>query len=168
MPSYKTLSDAELDWVAYDAATGVFRWRVSRGGVREGRRAGSRGSEGYVQIQIKGKIFYAHRLAWRIAYGHWPAHQIDHINGDRADNRLVNLREATSIQNCQNMAKRSDNRSGYVGVSFHVGRQKWRAEISVGGKRRSLGYFADPVTAHTAYVQAKKQLHMFHPEVPQR
>lgn len=168
MPSYKPISDIELDWVAYDPVTGEFHWRVSRGGVRKGCRAGSHGGEGYVQIQISGKIHYAHRLAWRIAYGYWPAHQIDHINGNRADNRLVNLREATGVQNCQNMAKRSDNSSGYVGVSFHAARQKWRAEISVGGRRRSLGYFTDPAIAQAAYAQAKKQLHTFHPEVPQR
>lgn len=168
MTLFKRTPDAELDRLAYDADTGDFYWRFSRGGVCKGDRAGSHGSEGYTQIQIGGKIYYAHRLAWRIAYGHWPARQIDHVNGDRADNRLVNLREATGAQNCQNMAKRSDNKSGYVGVSFHIRRQKWRAEISAGGKRRSLGYFADPAAAYAAYVQAKKQLHTFHPEVPQR
>lgn len=162
-------SDAGLFRIAYDPDTGHFTWlHPASRRVSVGDTAGWLNDSGYVLVSLEGHKHRAHRLAWRLAYGYWPAHQIDHINGARSDNRLVNLREATDAQNRQNMAKRADNKSGYVGVYYAPWAKAWRAEIRVDGQRKRLGYFADPITAHTAYAQAKKQMHTFHSEVPQR
>lgn len=89
----------------YDPATGVFTWRVelnARGKV--GDPAGCN-SWGYRVIRIDGRLYGAHRLVWLYVHGRWPDAMIDHVNGDRSDNRIENLREANSVQNAHN-AKR--------------------------------------------------------------
>ena len=89
---------AELarDVMDYDPDTGVFRWKASRGARRAGAVAGHLASIGYWYIQVDGRHYLAHRLAWLITNGAFPADQIDHIDGDRANNRLANFREATN------------------------------------------------------------------------
>ncbi len=158
-----------LSRIKYDPDTGDFTWvcPASRR-VSAGQKAGWLNDSGYVLISLGGVKYRAHRLAWRIVYGYWPSDQLDHINGNRADNRIANLREATDAQNRQNTAKRIDNKSGYVGVYYAPWANAWRAEIRVAGVRRKLGYFSAPELAHAAYSKAKAELHTFHPEVPQR
>ena len=158
--------DKHLDCISYCPETGIFTWvtpfshRVAKGDI-----AGWKNDSGYVLISINGVKTRAHRLAWRIMFGYWPSQQIDHINGIRDDNRIINLREATDAQNRQNMAKRTDNKSGFIGVYYAKWANSWRAEIRVNGKRHKLGYFDTPQSAHEAYVKAKKELHLFNPVV---
>jgi len=79
---------------AYEPETGLFRWRVDRGTrARVGQRAGSHQGDGYRQLTYNGRMFKEHRVAWLLRYGHWPVHEIDHINGMRSDNRIANLRD---------------------------------------------------------------------------
>lgn len=85
--------------------------------------------------------------------------EVDHINGDGLDNRRGNLRLATSSQQKMNTRRRSDNASGFKGVSWHTKRQKWRAVISAGGETRHLGYFNTPGDAAQAYAEASARLH---------
>jgi len=159
----------ELDRLAYDPDTGAFVWRRSTSNRKPaGAVAGSLRRNGYVHIKLGGKSYPAHRLAWRIVHGLWPAHQLDHINGVRSDNRIVNLREATQAENLQNRSRLANNTSGYPGVTYHVRKRAWQAQIDAGGKRFYLGRFADPAAAHAAYVEAKQRLHTFHPDVPSR
>lgn len=84
---------------------------------------------------------YAHRVAWAVFYGEWPTGQIDHINRDRTDNSIKNLREVTNRQNSLNSKKRATNKSGFVGVYKHTQTGAWTAQITVHGKTKYLGCF---------------------------
>lgn len=142
--------------VSYNAITGVFARRAPR----DARPTGGINALGYHQIHLDGRLYYAHRLAWLYSYGSWPAGYIDHINGDRADNRIANLRVGTRGQNLQNLrAPKATN--PYLGVSKHKASGLWHARIRAGGVTTSLGYHRTPEAAHEAYVTAKRKLHEF-------
>jgi len=110
---------------------------------------------GYILLGLLGRKFFAHRVAWTIHHGAWPADQIDHINGDKEDNRLVNLREATSQENLKNQKMPCNNTSGVMGVYWHKPTANWRARIMVGRKYISLGYFDDFEDAAAARAKAE-------------
>ena len=137
--------------VSYDSATGEFRWRVKVSNVHAGTIAGSLKVSGYRALMVDRTLYYAHRLAWLYTYGKWPKDQIDHINGERDDNRLANLREATHAQNGRNIPWNTRNKSGFRGVSWAVRRGKRHAQINITGAVRSLGYFTTPEAASAAY-----------------
>lgn len=144
--------------VNYAADTGIFTWNKPRRRCRSGDKTGCRMRNGYICIRLDDILYTAHRLAWLYVHGVWPTHQLDHINGDRADNRIANLREATNAQNAQNR-KRKDNKSGFPGVRAE--NSKWLAEIKVNYKVIRLGLYATPEEAHEAYLKAKRDLHPF-------
>lgn len=130
----------------YNQDTGEFHW-VS--GPNSGRLAGSIEPNGYRRIKIDGTRHYAHRLAWLWKTGEWPRGQIDHINRQKDDNRICNLREATPSQNRMN--------SKSSGVRFRPGLKKpYRAVIKVSGKSMHLGYFPTHKLARQAYLAASK------------
>ncbi|WP_423191509.1 HNH endonuclease [Burkholderia contaminans] len=142
----------------YNPDTGIFRWKVSRGGVLKGAIAGSTVKHGYRCIRILNCSVLAHRLAWLVTYDHWPRDGLDHRNRIPGDNRIVNLREATQSQNNKNSKLHSSNRSGFRGVSWDSINSKWVARIRVpGGPYRNLGRFNDPDIAHKAYRRAARQ-----------
>jgi hypothetical protein len=145
----------------YDPDTGIFRWRVQLSNrVKVGAVAGSVNNEGYIHIKIDGTLFKAHRLAWLHFHGVMPTHHIDHINGNRADNRIANLRDVSRSMNLQNQTRpRTDNTSGYLGVSLDKRVKRWRALIMVNGRKQHIGLFDTPEAAHAAYLAAKLQLH---------
>ena len=145
----------------YDPETGVFTGKVARGNISVGKKVGGLHGSGYSYFMVDGKRVGAHRLAWLYTYGVWPKKHLDHINGDRNDNRIVNLREATNAENHQNRKKPKNNTSGYMGVTYHKGQQKWYAQISVENKRKYLGSFETPEEAFDAYLNAKKLYHPF-------
>ena len=148
----------------YDPDTGVFTWKVNRkGGVKAGDITGYEARNGYIQIGVNSKVYLAHRLAWLYVNGIWPECDIDHINGQRFDNKIINLRLATRTENNQNRTAKSNNKSRYLGVYWHKAAQKWAAEIKLSGKKVYLGLFTTPELAHEAYVQAKALLHEFQP-----
>ena len=97
-------------------------------------------------------------MAWYFIYGKMPAHQVDHINGDKADNRAANLRGATNAQNQANRGKNKNNTSGYKGVSWRSDSNKWSAQISCGGKKIKLGSYTDINDATAAYKAAAEHL----------
>lgn len=143
----------------YDPETGVFTWLVSTGRrCKIGDVAGSVDSHGQRVIGVQGRNYKAHRLAWLYMTGAWPEDQIDHRNGERADNRWANLRDATHSLNQQNQRKaRANNRTGLLGVRARQG--KFEAAIGAGGKQKYLGSFSTPEEAHAAYLKAKRCLH---------
>lgn len=141
-----------IDDLVYDQDSGIFIWRET------GCVAGSLQSGGYRQIKIGGKRYYAHRLAWLFLYGKWPIDQVDHINGNRDDNRAKNLREATGSQNQGNSKCRKHSASGLKGVQFDKNRRMWRAYIKIGHKVKTLGRFDDPNLAHAAYYKAAQEV----------
>lgn len=140
-------------YLDYNPETGSFFWCVKfckKNMV--GGAAGSISDSGYVLICIDGKDYRAHRLAWLITYGVWPTKQIDHINGDRRDNRISNIREATASQNSGNMKARDPNRK--KGTFFMKKEKRWRAAITHVGRQVHLGCFATEDEAHAAYCNA--------------
>ena len=145
--------------LAYDANTGFFSWviRPSKA-VKAGDKAGSPDDKGYVTIGIKRRIYKAHRLVWLYVTNEWPKGIIDHINGDKADNRFENLRVVGADGNSQNVRKPNKrNKSGFMGVIFF--QNKWRASITHKGKTHWLGDFATPEEAHQTYLVAKRKFH---------
>jgi hypothetical protein len=150
----------------YEPDTGRFFWITPPNKtLAKGGEAGWPDSQGYRRIRYKGRGLRAHRLAWLMTYGEWPGH-LDHINRNRADNRIANLRECSLAENRQNAGLRSDNKTGYCGVRFDAKTGAYSASIGVGGKNRNLGKaFPTAEEAASAYAEAKRQLHTFHPEV---
>lgn len=146
----------------YDAETGVFVWLVSTNGrIKVGDIAGSFNNKGYVAIGCDGKERKAHRLAWLWTHGAWPSEQIDHIDGNKANNRLANLREVTNTENQQNRRRaRRDNKStGLIGAKLHRKTGKYMASIDVNKQRLYLGLHDTAELAHEAYVKAKREHH---------
>lgn len=92
--------------------------------------------------KVAGVLVLAHRAAWAVAHGAWPDAEIDHVNHNRRDNRLENLRAVSRRQNAMNASLRSDNTSGVVGVTWQPSRGKWAAQIGVKGRVVPLGRYA--------------------------
>lgn len=145
----------------YNPSTGALYWKVSRGRVAAGAKVAFVRTDGYVGVSVDGVRCVAHRVIWAIVYGHHPEHQIDHVNGDRQDNRIKNLRDVPHLVNMQNMRDaQSHNKYGHLlGAHFHKNDRRWRSNINVGGKLVSLGAFDTEQQAHEAYVQAKRAYH---------
>lgn len=119
-------------------------------------------SHGYITIGYNGKNLRGHRLAWLLYTGEWPKEFIDHINGNRADNRISNLREATNQENQENQIKpHSNNTTGFLGVSKYNKSGKFIAHIRISEKLKSLGVFNTPEEASEAYLTAKRKYHEF-------
>ena len=133
-----TLTQAEaLQLFIYDQDTGVLIWKKSEktaGYVNTG--------DGYITVMVGGKNYKAHRIAWLMTYGYWP-NQVDHIDHDRINNRIANLREVCQQENSRNMSLRGTNTSGHVGVSWHKKANKWAASITIDYKARHLGLFSN-------------------------
>ena len=141
----------------YTAETGDLRWTEKAPVKVRGKLCLAKNNTGHKYIKFQGKNYYAHRIAWLYVYGEWPD-SIDHVNGDSADNRLVNLRSVDHQTNMQNERKaRSNNKTGMLGVSPNG--RKYRAEIRVNGKKINLGTFEQPKMAYQAYLVAKRQMH---------
>jgi hypothetical protein len=142
----------------YDADTGLFTWAKPRRKCSAGAKAGCIAKNGYMVIRLDDTLYLAHRLAWLYQKGVWPTEQIDHINGDRSDNRFNNLREVSNAENAQNNRKpKPSNKSGFLGVRKE--NSKWLAEIKINYKPIRIGLFNTPEAAHKAYVMAKRKLH---------
>ncbi len=126
----------------YNHLTGKFTWLVCKGqAVRIGMSAGRVNNDGYLGIGIDGEKYQAHRLAWLYMNGTLPKEQIDHINHDRLDNRIKNLREASASENQKNRIKNKNNKSGFCGVSKSSKGNAWVAQIGFNGKVIYLGSF---------------------------
>jgi hypothetical protein len=131
--------------VAYDPETGAITRLVARSINPKsvpGLRLGTPCRGGYLMVRVGKSRYLAHRLAWFHAHGRWPDGDIDHVNGNKADNRLCNLREATRSQNMANTSLQANNTSGVRGVCFAKHAKKWLASLTVSGKQKHLGLFA--------------------------
>jgi hypothetical protein len=153
-------SDLTVDrlkhFLRYEPETGLFYWLApSSNRSPVGSIAGTVAVNGYRHIAIEGRLYLAHRLAFFYTHGRWPA-LIDHINRDKADNRLLNLREADKSKNAANAVRKRAPKSGVTGV-VQSGR-KWAARIMVNGKCHNLGRFEDINAAADAYLAATRRL----------
>jgi len=149
-----------------NAETGEVVWRVarnSRGGfVKPGVAAGWNDSHGYRTVTVMQRDIKLHRLVWLFVHGKWPVGQIDHVNGNRSDNRISNLREASATVNTQNYhGLRRHNTSGVTGVYWDKRRTVWVAQISASKKHIHLGQFASKDEAAAAVKAARSK---YHPE----
>lgn len=148
--------------LSYDPDTGSFTWLMSlsnnapKGSIAKNIR------HGYMRVRIDNVLYMQHRLAWLYMTGSWPpaGMHIDHINGDRADNRWSNLRLATPRQNQQNRRNPEfSNKTGYMGVTLVGGR--YRANITNDGKSIAIGSFDTLEEAHAAYLKKKREIHEY-------
>lgn len=159
-PEGATLSVERLrQLLEYDPAFGQFKRRVGRGPSKAGSIAGCLNGLGYVRICVDGVDYAGHRLAWLYHYGEIPEDQIDHINGNRADNRIANLRLANNSENNMNRPLQRNNTSGYKGVSRHKQSGLWFAYARAGGRRHSAGYHKTPEEAFIAASALRDRLH---------
>lgn len=152
--------------LSYDADSGELFWlpRPGKGGLRTRKRAGSIKKDGYRWVTVDRAEYAAHRVCWLLHIGRWPDLYIDHINGEKSDNRIANLREVTASENLQNLHRaNANNKAGYLGVCRHEG--KFAATIKLHGKQRWLGRFDTALEAHKAYLAAKAALHPMAPGV---
>lgn len=145
----------------YQRSTGNFIWLIRPSNrVKVGDVAGTRQNQGYISIALDGQFYLAHRLAWFYVKGEWPPEDVDHKNGNRADNRWRNLRPGTRGQNMQNLkGAHVDSVTGLLGVTPADGR--FLARICTGGKTKRLGRFDTPEEAHERYLQEKRKEHEF-------
>jgi len=142
----------------YCPETGQFTHLQSDRRKKAGMPAGSIRQDGYVYAMFDGKRALAHRFAWLYMTGEWPTQEIDHIDGNKANNAFANLRQVSRQANTENkrQAKRTST-TGLLGVVKH--RDRFVAAITHSGKRTYLGTFETPEAAHEAYVEAKRELH---------
>lgn len=160
----REITQAELkENLHYNPETGVFTRKIANARrVKVGDVAGCSRYDGYVTICINSKPYFAHRLAWLYMTGADPREVIDHINGNPADNRFCNLREANNQQNIHNQTKPpKNNTTGYLGVSFSKRDSKYIAHIKINGKAKHIGCYFTPELAYQAYLEAKRKHHEF-------
>lgn len=142
----------------YNHLNGEFKWKNHKRKWMNGKKAGCISVFGYWLIGVNSKSYKAHRLAWVYYYGNPPSGQLDHINGNRSDNRICNLREATTSQNTINSVS-TRNTSGLKGAIWHKRNNKYISNIKVNGKSIHLGYFKTAEEAHEAYKSASLKYH---------
>ena len=142
----------------YDKETGDLIWKVKRRGITNGAVVGCTTKEGYRQVRINNKSYLAHRIVFLLHKGYLPK-TLDHINGDRADNRIENLRPVTVNQNQHNRKLNKNNTSGHKGVSWCKRTNKWKAAVKLEGKRINLGAFDNLEEAAEVVRAGREELH---------
>lgn len=140
----------------YDYTTGYFYWKENRGHkAKKGCMAGHLCTLGYIHIRIGRVPYLAHRLAWFYCFEEWPEFYVDHIDRNKSNNSLDNLRDVPQAVNGRNRGVNKNNTSGYVGV--YKKRNKWAAEIIINGTKHRLGVYSTPLEAHDAYKAFEKE-----------
>ena len=153
---YSSLTQAKLkELLRFDPETGHFSWKSGSSSTRNNGIAGSLNKQGYRQICINGKNYTSHRLAWLYIHGNFPSKEIDHINGDRSDNRITNLRDVSRRENQLNQKKPKNNSTGIVGVQLFKATNKWHAVITVNYRHIHLGFFDSKEDAREARKKAE-------------
>lgn len=151
----------------YSPETGKLTWRERGDPPWDARYAGKAAltglnRDGYPSGKIHGRTMAAHRVIWALCSGEWPSNQIDHINGDRSDNRISNLRHVTHAENGMNQKRRVTNTTGYTGVTWRKDCSRWQATIRHNGRAKHLGYFDTAEDAHQRRREEQARLG-FHP-----
>jgi len=137
----------------FEYKDGELYWKVARSNrVKVGQKTGWVSKIGYVYVNVNNIPTCSHRIIFAMHYGHFPE-QVDHINGNKSDNRIENLRAATRSENFCNAKKRIDNTSGIKGIYWENQRNKWRAYCHKNGKRYDAGFFDN-------IEEAKKAIHI--------
>ena len=146
-------------WLSYNPETGLFTWLVRRNNNCPAGSSAGATNKPYIVISINNRNYMAHRIAWAMVHGAWPADYIDHVNGNKHDNRMVNLRSATRSQNAANIAYRRGTTSKYRGVHWCKTFQKWTAQVYKDRRVVWRAYFNTEEAAHQAYLIQAKDVH---------
>lgn len=141
----------------YNPSSGELIWLVNKGRARIGQLVRNPGKSGYWRVTNNGKMYLAHRLAWLLHYGKWPVSDLDHINKDKTDNRIINLRLANKEINGKNLPLKITNTSGCCGVTWDNKIKKWQAQIVSQKKYYYLGSHGDWFDAVCARKAAEHQ-----------
>ena len=143
----------------FDSEKGTFTWKVAKSrSVKVGTLAGTKNSLGYHSIRIDKVDYLAHRLAWFYTYNIWPS-IIDHIDRNRSNNKLSNLRDVSQSENIHNSSLSISNKTGYKGVSFKLDKGVYTTQCTVQGKAHYLGCFKTAEEASAAYSSFVKDLY---------
>lgn len=148
--------------LTYHPNTGLFTWNMTGKGRRLDclASASANAGHGYLVLGINQISYLQHRLAWFYTHASWPVQHIDHIGGDKTNNRIRNLRVVSNSVNSENMRHaRAHSKYGILGVGFDERKDMWRARITARGKEKFLGYFITATKAQQAYLSAKRKLH---------
>jgi len=155
VPSTELTWSRLLEVINYNPKTGVFIWKKYHSGIRIGKEAGALLNNKYRRISIDGFSYLSHRLAWMYVHKEFPKCDIDHINGNGLDNRIVNLRLATRSQNLIHSERWGPSR----GIYFNKNKKKWHARIHVNGRVISLGYHRLKKNALISYQESATIYH---------
>ena len=139
----------------YNEETGDLTWKVTRGSIKKGTLCNYNNGRGYLRTRIDKKQFLNHIIIYIMMTGEEPKFQIDHDDGNTLNNKWDNLIQRTQSENIRKAKLKSDNTSGYKGVSWNLKRNKWESYITINKKRKFLGYFNDIVDAINSRVQAE-------------
>lgn len=154
--------DRVLELLRLDHETGQFYWKKNKARAIAGEMAGTVRNNGYRSLQIDGIRFLCHRLVWLVVHGEFPKYVIDHIDGDRLNNRPENLRDVPERLNFHNNLHkmRPNNTSGFKGVTWSKAHGKYHAQMMVNRKHIFLGSFASAKDAHECYLSAKNSVNL--------
>lgn len=145
--------------LTYNPDTGLFV-RLKGPGSKAGKpKEGARHGRGYRVLGVMYATYLAHRLAWLYMTGEWPTSEVDHIDGDRTNNRWANLRAATTGENRRNTKLRSDNTSGVKGITWEASKNRWRCDLWLDGKKHYVGVSKDLETLRLKVEQRRAELH---------
>lgn len=148
------------EYFHYNRGEGTISWKKTKSLKKiVGRAAGGKDANGYMRTQLNRKPLYMHHVVWCMENNEWPPstkYQIDHINGNRSDNRISNLRLVSQRDNLLNTFVHRGGR--LPGCSFNIGNKKWLSQILIKGKRVHIGYFKTEKEAHEKYMAAKAGL----------
>jgi hypothetical protein len=147
-----------MEVLSYDESTGIFKRKKDYGNIKAGSVAGGSHTRGYLVISIFNRKYFAHRLAWFFKHGVFPDGQIDHIDRNKLNNRIDNLRVVTNAENQHNQGIKSNNTSGFQGVTWSAQKKKWHARITIDGRQKHLGFFDSPEAAAEVYRIAKQPM----------
>jgi len=142
----------------FEYRDGEIYYKVSRSRNKAGEKAGTLCNKKYYRVKIDGKVYLNHRIIFMMHYGYLPK-EIDHIDGNKLNNKIENLRPASHAENQWNTKKRKDSNANVKGVSWHKKNKMWNVKINCNNNRYNIGYFKDLELAELVAIEARNKYH---------